>query len=84
MTEEDRVLQQAFAYMNKYIDYFKNIQRIQNLKFIPSQVERSLMLENFLQYLKDARYYIRFYHKYSKYWAPEATRSIEVIFNFFY
>ncbi|KAL9648500.1 hypothetical protein ABK040_014120 [Willaertia magna] len=77
LTDEERALQQAVNYMVKFKDYFKYIQDIQYLKHIPSKSARAMMIENFQKYLMDAKYYIHFYHKYSYYWAPESTRTIE-------
>jgi hypothetical protein len=78
LTSADRALQQAESYMNKYLDYMALIRGMRKLEQIPGQAERRLMLENFYKYLVDARYYIKFYHKYSGFWAPEATKTIEV------
>ncbi|KAF0983725.1 hypothetical protein FDP41_007640 [Naegleria fowleri] len=77
LTDEERALQQAVSYMNKFKDYFKYIHNIKFLKFIPSKAARAMIIENFEKYLMDAKYYIHFYHKYSYFWAPESTRSVE-------
>ncbi len=76
LTDADREAQQKLNYLQKKNDYLNYIDGIRDVKQIPFKTERLLMLENFKNYLTDARYYIKFYQKYSHYWAPQATRTI--------
>lgn len=72
----DKTIQKAQSYIQKYKDYFKMIENIKELSQIPSQVEKSLILENFQKYLTDARYYMKFSQQYSRYWSKEPTKYI--------
>lgn len=79
----DKTIQKAQSYIQKYKEYHKMIENIKDLSQIPSQVEKSLILENFQKCLNDARYYMKFSQQYSRYWSKEPTKYIVPYKGFF-
>jgi hypothetical protein len=51
LTEEDLIVMKSLSYMNKYKEYMKNIKKIEELKFLPTESEKYVILENFQKYL---------------------------------
>ena len=63
--------------MNKFKNYFKKIKEIKDINQIPTNIEISIILENFKKYLNDSRYYIKFFNKYKSFWSKESNKFIQ-------
>eukprot|EP01080_Neovahlkampfia_damariscottae_P009890 gene9890-2212_t len=73
----DPLIQQSLSYMNKFKNYFKKIKEIKDIKQIPTNIEISIILENFKKYLNDSRYFINFFNKYKSFWSKESNKFIQ-------
>ena len=76
MSEQEQAKIAREAYDQKVREYEQFVSHIHDLQQMPSNAEKAVMLQNFLNYLNNARFYMDFYRQYAKYWTLGSSRDI--------